>query len=434
MPEGLKASKVCQISRKEVAEKLSAYEKEREALSSQRAAAEKLGLPRGTLRYWHKRKEDIPLANSVIECFESPDGCDFLHRLITALQFVMNQLGSCGIRLVSLVLELSHLHHFVGSSYETLRKRGVAMEDEIIAFGQQERKRLSAAMPNKKITVAEDETFHPQTCLVAIEPVSNFIILEQYSDKRDAVSWNKAMDGALDGLNVEIIQSVSDEAKGIVKHVEQHLNAHHSPDVFHVQHEITKACSAALSAKERHAEKSLSEAKEAIETYTAWHANGSNNQRGRKPAVLKHDISTLEKLKLDAEDTLEACKQQKESVLSSKKAIGQYYHPYDLKTGGVVTPEALETSLEQCFNDIEEKATSAKLRDSAIKKIAKAKEVAPQLVETLAFYWSLIQVMLNTLSLSEEGEKLMKETLIAIAYMKIVIHKSQTKDKEYSRS
>jgi hypothetical protein len=39
---------------------------------------------------------------------------------------------------VSLVLELSHLHHFVGSSYETLRQRGVIMENEIIAFGQQE--------------------------------------------------------------------------------------------------------------------------------------------------------------------------------------------------------------------------------------------------------------------------------------------------------
>jgi hypothetical protein len=26
--------------------------------------------------------------------------------------------------------------------------------------------------------VCEDETFHPATCLVALEPISNFIVLE----------------------------------------------------------------------------------------------------------------------------------------------------------------------------------------------------------------------------------------------------------------
>ncbi len=106
-------------------------------------------------------------------------------------------------------------------------------------------------MPKKKISVAQDETFHPKTCLVAIEPISDFILLEQYSEKRDAESWNTTMDVALTGLNVEVIQSTSDEAKGILSHVENNLGAHHSPDVFHVQHDISKACSAAFSSKTR---------------------------------------------------------------------------------------------------------------------------------------------------------------------------------------
>ena len=34
-------------------------------------------------------------------------------------------------------------------------------------------------MPQKEITVCQGETLHPETCLVAIEPVSNFILLEK---------------------------------------------------------------------------------------------------------------------------------------------------------------------------------------------------------------------------------------------------------------
>jgi len=41
-------------------------------------------------------------------------------------------------------------------------------------------------MPQKEITVCQGETLHPETCLVAIEPVSNFILLEKYADSRKA--------------------------------------------------------------------------------------------------------------------------------------------------------------------------------------------------------------------------------------------------------
>ncbi|MBI2569480.1 MAG: hypothetical protein HYV63_20910 [Candidatus Schekmanbacteria bacterium] len=42
-----------------------------------------------------------------------------------------------------------------------------------------ERKRLASTMPRRLITVAQDETSHPQPCLASIEPVSDFILLER---------------------------------------------------------------------------------------------------------------------------------------------------------------------------------------------------------------------------------------------------------------
>lgn len=85
---------------------------------SQRRAANDVGVARGTLLDWKDRTEKIPLSKKTVDFFESPDGAIFIDRLVNALQFVMNQVGSCGIRLISMVLRLSYLDYFVSSSYE----------------------------------------------------------------------------------------------------------------------------------------------------------------------------------------------------------------------------------------------------------------------------------------------------------------------------
>ncbi|HEY4832341.1 MAG TPA: hypothetical protein VIH61_07280, partial [Waddliaceae bacterium] len=149
---------------------------------------------------------------------------------------------------------MSSLDNFVASSYETLRERGIKMEEAIVAFGKEEQSKLAKSMPTKPISITEDETFHHKPCLVAMEPVSNFILLEEYGEKRDAESWNTMLGKAMKDLPVKIIQSTSDEARGIVNHVEQSLNAHHSPDIFHVQQDITRGTSAAMAAKVRSAQ------------------------------------------------------------------------------------------------------------------------------------------------------------------------------------
>ena len=43
----------------------------------------------------------------------------------------------------------------------------------------------------KDITVTQDETFTGGLCLVAIEPVSNYILLEQMARARDHDTWSE---------------------------------------------------------------------------------------------------------------------------------------------------------------------------------------------------------------------------------------------------
>ena len=56
------------------------------------------------------------------------------------------------------------------------------MDVKINKFSVIEGGKMSLDMPRKKISSTEDETFQPEICLVAIEPVSNYIIVEKYVD------------------------------------------------------------------------------------------------------------------------------------------------------------------------------------------------------------------------------------------------------------
>ena len=148
---------------------------------SHRYLSEKIGVPRTTLQHWQERKNTIDADPEVVAFFESPAGVAFLHRVVVAADFVMTQTSSGGIRPVCLFLELSHPDRFAGASYGSHQKVSKAIEQAISAFEEEESQRLSKLMRPKQIAVCEDETFHPEICPVAIEPVSNFILLEKYA-------------------------------------------------------------------------------------------------------------------------------------------------------------------------------------------------------------------------------------------------------------
>jgi len=112
-------------------------------------------------------------------------------------------------------------------------------------------------MPAKTITLCEDETFHPEVCLVAIEPVSNYIFVERYVKNRETQTWNEAVSDALGNLPIKVMQVASDDGRSLISHARKGLKVHHSSDCFHVIYEIGKGTSGALMSKVKKAEKEL---------------------------------------------------------------------------------------------------------------------------------------------------------------------------------
>jgi len=395
--------------------------------SSERQTAKVLGIPRTTLQHWRNRKSGIALSVEMVAFFESPEGNKFLHQLVTGLLFVMVQLGGCGLRLVSLILELCQLDRFVGSSVGSLHKLNVKIEEDLVAYGESEGKRLSKNMPAKKISMCGDETFHPAPCLVAIEPVSNFILTEKYSEKRDAESWSAAMKEGLEGLPVVIIQSASDEGKGLVKYVEKELGAHHSPDLFHVQQELTRATSAPLRSKIKQAEKMHRESTAHTERLQREHEDQTKSNKtpgcwsdlARKMAEAEAreatDLGHVDALKTYLNDAKEA-----------KKTLGIAYHPYDLNTGAPRSADDVSIDLESKFAVIQSAAVNTELSENSMKRLEKAHRVFKGMIETITFFWRMVKQMIDGLGLSSEMESLMREILIPGHYLQIASKKART--------
>lgn len=425
MPE-ITEPKKKQWSREEVAEKMEAYAEAYQQTPSQRQVAEILNVPRSTLQHWLERKDSIDAEPEVVAFFGSPVGVAFLHRLVLAAHFVITLLGPSGIRRVCLFLELTGLDRFVAVSYGSQQKVSVAMEEAVVAFDKEEKERLATDMKAQQIIVCEDETFHPQVCLVAIEPVSNFILLEQYADNRKAETWTQAMEEATEGLAVEIVQSTSDEGKGLLCHVKEDLGAHHSPDVFHVQHELVKGTSGALASKKRQAEKARAKAaKQANRHQKKKEVTLKKEERSEWLPELEEKIEQAQEQVREAQQALQTAVEHQERAGKAIRGISEVYHPYDLETGTPKSAEGVSAALEQHFAEIEAVAAEARLSERCVKRIEKAKRVTVDMVATVAFFLLTVRAKVEALSLAPEVEKAMHHHLIPAIYLHLVAEKTQ---------
>jgi hypothetical protein len=233
------------------------------------------------------------------------------------------------MRLVCVLLKLTGLERFVGASSGTQQQVNRQVEDAIVTYRQEERARLAKDMPAKTITLTKDETFTGGLCLVAAAPQSNSIVLEQAAPGRDQETWKALMEKALSGLPCQGIQSTSDAAPGLLAYVEHPLGAHHSPDVFHVQHERGKAGSGPMATKHRAAAKAASETHARLEQAPGHLRNTDDAPEKRAPGRPPQAPPSLEQLAQEAQvasQELERIRAQREQGAQSIRRIGQGYH------------------------------------------------------------------------------------------------------------
>jgi hypothetical protein len=258
-------------------------------------------------------------------------------------------------------------------------------------------------MPRKDITVTQDETFTGGLCLVTMDPESNFILLEQLAQARDQVMWNALMAPTLEQLNCRVIQSTSDEAPGLLAYVEHYLEAHHSPDLFHVQHELSQAVSAPMATKERAAAKAATEAREQLAQVQArLHSGGDGSEkrglaRPPKPPV---SLEQAEQVLEVASHEHERLAQQREQVANSIRAIGHDDHFVDLERGVRRNGQRIASDIQGRIEQVRAIAQHEGLSQSCLKRIAKAERVVPKMQATIEFVSGYVRQQVEQLTLT----------------------------------
>jgi hypothetical protein len=391
--------------------------------ASQRQYADQLGVPHATLNYWlrhYSATNDDP----VDSFFLSPDGDLLLRRIVCSALVTFSLRGACGIRLVADFLRLAGLDRFVACSRGALHPLLVHLESDLAAFAEQHQPILAQQMPCKTITVSTDEHFHEQdNCLVAIEPVSNFILVECYRGHRDANTWTQAIKDGTKGMHVQIVLLTSDLARGLLCCAEKGLEVMHSPDLFHGQRDLLKPILLPLSRPIQQAQKDLQKAQE---------LRAKLDVLSDQPQPEEELLALIEAVRqeMNIEDRLQQATATKEAAIEEVRGIGDDYHPFDRETGKGCTAEEVGKRLNGHIDFLEKVAAKAQLSQKAQEAVNKSRQWVTTLMGCVAWFWGLVGERLDELELTEEQEEMVKNKLLSGYYWEMAAGRARTAEEK----
>jgi Family of unknown function (DUF6399) len=394
--------------------------------SSQRQYAQQQGIPRSTLGYWLRR--DQPDDDPVVAFFHSAAGQTCLRAIVLAAFVAFHERGACGLRLIDSFLQLSQLDRFVASSRGALQPLAAHLEADLGTFDDEHRPLLAKQMAPKNIAVTADENFHgPDPCLVAIEPVSNFILVECYRDRRDADTWTEALRQGVQDMPVTVVLLNSDLARGLLCCAEKGLQVPHSPDLFHGQRDLLKPLLLPLARPIQQAEKDLEKAKQ----HTAK-VDATLDQVQSQEAVLV--IVAAVRHELAIAGRLQEAKERQEQVVQPVRGLGDDYHPFDRHSGCPVTAEQVTERLHKHLEQVENVVTQTGLGERAQEAVTKTRSWLGTLAACVAWFWMLTDKCVQDLELNDEQERTVYASLLPGLYWEQAAARARTgKERERLR-
>jgi hypothetical protein len=402
--------------------------------SSQRQYAQEHGIPRATLGDWLRRPDPPGVAKDVVLFFRSPAGLTFLRRLILALLLIFHHHYGVGIRPLGEFLRLVGLDHFVGSSYGSLHFLASQVQAQLIALGQEEGQHMADLMIAKCIALVPDEHFHAGCpCLVAIEPVSGFILVETYAQNRDSSTWAGVITQATKDLPVTVVALTSDRAKALIATSEL-LGAQYTPEIFHGMRDLSRPVFAAMERRIAPMEKELETARWVLE-YWQHHQHRASTKppSPEQPPDFARLIEQAKSREANALGQLESQQKEQQRGHDALLGLADDYHVFDALTGQPVKADEMQTRLDQRHKTLSAVASQNNLGKPSEEALVKGKEWLTALVATVAWFWEMTQRRVEEMSLPEEAEKAMYEKLLPGLYWEQTARQGRTAQQRQDR-
>jgi hypothetical protein len=218
------------------------------------------------------------------------------------------------------------------------------------------------------------------------------------------------------GLHIVILQTTSDEAKALIKLAQEHLEGQHSPDLFHIQHEICKGLALPTNNFVKRAEENLAKELEGT-AVTSESLLAAKSQ----PASLIELADTVEILApcalKRATETLKKAIETSELFQSCLQDLSEQYHPIDIETGFRRSPSDVMSCVYAIFGRLEEIA-SVFDSEKALKHIDKARRVCDAMNDALWFNELFISAELAKKEYSSAEKWQITNRLVPAAYLR----------------
>lgn len=396
--------------------------------SSQRQYARQHGIPRSTLGFHLRREAPDGVDPELAAFLRSSSGRRFLRRILLALFLVFAFRAAAGLRMLGLFLRYCQLDRFVASSVGALHDLAGSIQDDLLAYAREERVRLAEGVPRRDIAVIPDEHFHGDNpCLVAIEPVSNFILVERYGERRDAQTWTDAINAATAELPVTVRLVSSDQARGLIACARTGLGAEHLPELFHGQRDLARPFMGPLGRQKEAAEKDLQHAKGMTEY---WQKEKEKAEAGPprpgRPVDFDWRIRSWQADTQRSQTRVRASEDRLEQARQGVRGIADDYHPFDGQTGQPVSAGQMEERLRQRMQSLQEVAEQGQLPARANEAVEGGRTWVVTLVAVLGWFWSMARRRIAELDLPEEAERMAEEKLLAGLYWEQAARRGRT--------
>lgn len=209
----------------------------------------------------HRHQQAIKQRNLHPEShlWETPEGYQWLRLLVFATLYIFGIQQGVGCEVISRFFHLLRLQNVIGVSPTSLRRIEAQMREQILNYSDKIQQQLKNNPTRLEIRVGADETFFPEVVLVLMDLVSGYIILEDFSQNRQYLTWNQKALKALQNLGgmVVVKSIVSDRAKALIQLAVQGFNCTSLPDLFHAMRGISKAVGSRFGSRLNHLKKQL---------------------------------------------------------------------------------------------------------------------------------------------------------------------------------